>query len=55
MRSWMVALACSLLFGYAGAALADEAPGEEPAAEEAAPAAPEENAEKAAEAVLARE
>ena len=51
MRSWMVALACSLLFGYASAALADEEPaaGDEPAAEEAAPAAPEESAEKAAE------
>jgi hypothetical protein len=51
----MVALACSLLFGYAGAALADEAPGQEPAAEEAAPAAPEEKAEKAAEPAPAAE
>jgi hypothetical protein len=45
----MVALACSLLFGSAGAALADEEPAAEaPAAEEAAAAAPEEAAEEPA-------
>jgi hypothetical protein len=47
----MVALACTLWFGYASAALADEEPaaGEEPAAEEAAPAAAEETATETSE------
>jgi hypothetical protein len=59
----MVALACSLWFGYAGAALADEEPtAAEPASEEAAPTAEEaapapsgETEEKAAEPAPAAE
>ena len=49
MRSWTISLACSLLFGFASAALAEEgvAPGE-PAAEEAASAPEEATAEEAA-------
>lgn len=49
MRSWAISLACSLLFGFANAALADEDPASgEPAAEEAVSAPDEAKGEEAA-------